>query len=180
MTEYPTHFGLEEDELMVVHPVFIWSDESDWTLCSSPQRYFLANTYDACNTINQLMIIQGEQTIDGTQPPTLLPLPNLSITHQRLTKLSLTGHVGHNDPQKGCCTAIPSATSIRNLPPAHTYPWLIRIATPSDTIQPSTSTTYLFPEVSIIAQDLQNLTLQAYMQGNANITSCLGCSKRYE
>ena len=116
MTEYATQFGLEEDEPMVIDTVYISSDESDSTPCSSPEHYFLAHSSDEDNAINQLKIIQREETVDGTQPPLLTEhlMPNHSTNHFRLTRLLLIGQVGRKDPQKDCCTAILSALTQSN------------------------------------------------------------------
>ena len=114
MTEYPTQFGLEEDEPMVVEPVYISSDESDSTTCSSPENYLKAHASDEYNAFNQLMINHGEERVGGTQPPTAHLIPNLSTIHLRLTKRLLIGQVGHNNPQRDCCTAILSGPTGRN------------------------------------------------------------------
>ena len=54
---------------MVVDPVYVSSDESDSTPCSSLEHYFTAHCSDEYNAINCLMTIQREETADGTQPP---------------------------------------------------------------------------------------------------------------
>ena len=69
MTNYAAQFGLESDEPMAVDQVYISSDESDLTPCSSPEHYFTAHSSDEYNAINQPMFIQREETVDGTQPP---------------------------------------------------------------------------------------------------------------
>ena len=40
--------------------------------------------------------------------------------------------------------------------------------------------THPLPEISIIAQDLQNLTLHEHMQDNAYTIDCLVCGKPYD
>ena len=66
---------------MVVDTVFFSSNESDSTPCSSPEHYSTANFSDEYNAINQLMIIQREEIVDGTQP--LPPRHCTPDTHYR-------------------------------------------------------------------------------------------------
>ena len=124
MKDYSIQFNLEEDEPMVVDPVYISSDESDSTSRSSPKHYFTAHFSDEYNVINHFMIIQREETVDGTQPPPAVHLiTNLSPTHLRPTKLLLIGQVGQNDPQQDCCIAVLSSPTQSNFA-AGSHPFL--------------------------------------------------------
>ena len=102
---------------MVVDAVCVSSDESDSTPCSYPEDYLTAHPFDEFNAINQLMIIQREETVDGRQllpRPTVHSILNFSTIYLQLTKVLLIGRVGHKDPQQDSCTAILTAPTELN------------------------------------------------------------------
>ena len=180
MTDYPTQFGPEENESMVVDRVDISSDERDSTPCSSPEHYFTAHSSDEYNAINQFKIVQPEETVVGTPRPPYtwyISLANSSVADETFADWSgwaqgpATGLLHSNflgsHPMEFCRQLTPIPESPESPPP-------------SGSNEPSSSTIYPLREISTIPQELRNLTLRAHMQDDANITGCLVCGKPYE
>ena len=106
MAKYLKQFGLEEDESTIVDPVYLPGDESNSTPCSSPEHHFTANSSHTPDPINQLMITQREETVDGNQPAHCSS-ETQSLTSSLTTAEAFVDWLGwHKDPLRDRNTTI--------------------------------------------------------------------------
>ena len=146
-----------------------------------PQNTTLQPSLRKKNAVNELLIIQRDELVDGTQPPPHCTPDTQSLGSSSMADKTFADLSGWaQGPAYGLLYS-----KCLGLHPIELCCQLISIPEPtesptlSDSNQLSTSTTHPLPEISTIEQDLQSSTLNAHLQDNANITDCLLCSKPY-
>ena len=114
------------------------------------------------------MSVQTEKKFESTQPRTAPAAISLQLTHQTLREAFADWSSWTQGPANASQNAQihgPTLSSrVTNTPIS-----LDR----RNPYQPTTNTAHLLPDISDIAQDRQNLTLNAHMQDNAYITGGL-------
>ena len=185
MADRATTFLIEEDEEpMATEPIFLSSDESEYSTPNTTPNHHPECIYP--DSINQLIASQLEQRSNmGTGTIVYPPTPNTSIISDDEDPMNPTPIIGNpeqytpqisprrNHPIQLCQHVQPIPTR-RNLPP--------RKIVGSQTTSIPTISHYTTPPPTIIAvtDELNNLTLHPHPQRNERVTGCLVCGKSYD
>ena len=184
MADMTTTFLIEEDEEpMATEPMYLSSDESEYSTPNTTQNHQLECIYP--DSINQLIASQLEQRSNmGTETIFYPPTPNTSMISDNEDPMNLTPITGNpeqytpqnpprrNDPIQLCQHVQP----IPDTPESPTPENRGR----SDDFYPDNIPLNNPPYIIAVADELRNLTLHPHPQRNEWVTGCLVCGKSYD
>ena len=191
MADMTTTFLIEEDEEpMATEPIYISSDESEYSTTNTSPDHQLERTYP--DAINQLIDSQLEQRSNkGTETAFYPPTPNMSMNSDDQDPIDPTPIIGspeqytpqipprRNHPLQLCQHVQPIPDTPESPTPENcehsdnTCPDDIPNSPPSIPLNNP-------PNIMSVANGLRNLTLLPHSQRNEWVTSCLVCGKSYD
>ena len=184
MADRTTTFLTEEDEEpMATEPIYLSSDESEYSTPNTTPNHQLECIYP--DSINQLIASQLEQRSNmGAGTIVYPPTPNTSIISDDEDPMNPTPIIGnpeHYTPQ---------------IPPRRNHPIQLcqhvqpipdtpQSPTPenrgqSDDSYPDNIPQHNPPNIIAVTDELNNLTLHPHPQRNEWVTGCLVCGKSYD
>ena len=184
MADMTTTFLIEEDEEpMATEPIYLPSDESEYSTPNTTPDHQLECIYP--DSINQLIASQLEQRSNmGTETIFYPPTPNTSMISDDEDPMNLTAIIGNpeqytpqipprrNHPIQLCQQVQPIPDTPESPTPENCgrsgdfYPDNIPLNNP--------------PNIIAVAYELRNLTLHSHPQRNEWVTGCLVCGKPYD
>ena len=186
----PTFLLEEDEEPMATEPIFLLSDESEYSTPNAAPELHNESIYP--DLINQLIVSQLEELSNlGTKTVFYPPTPKTSMISDDEEQSNLTPIIGNpeqytsqipqrrNHPIQLCqhvqpITDTPEPPLSEDQGPKNIFP-------PYELRNPSSSTLFNNPSnISTVANGLQNLTLHPHPQRNEWLTGCLICEIPYE
>ena len=184
MADMTTTFLIEEDEEpMATEPIYLSSDESEYSTPNTTPDHQLECIYP--DSINQLIASQIEQRSNmGTETIFYPPTPNTSMISDDEDPTNLTPIIGNPEQYT------PQIPPRRNHPiqlcqHVQPIPDTPESPTPenrgrSDDFYPDNIPLNNPPNIIAVADELRNLTLHPHPQSNEGVTGCLVCGKPYD
>ena len=179
-----TTFRIEEDEEpMATEPIYLSSDESEYSTPNTTPDHPLECIYP--DSINQLIASQLEQrSIMGAETIVYPPTPNTSTISDDEDPMNPTPIIGNPDqytPQipprrhhpKQLCQHVPPIPDTPQSPTPENR-------RQSDDFYPDNIPLHNPPNIVAVADELRNLTLYPHPHRNETVTSCLVCGKSYD
>ena len=179
-----TTFRIEEDEEpMATEPIYLSSDESEYSTPNTTPDHQLECIYP--DSINQLIASQLEQRSNiGAETIVYPPTPNTSIISDDEDPMNPTPIIGNpaqytpqilprrNHPIQICQHMQP----IPDTPQSPTR----ENCEQSGNFYPEDIPLHNPPNIVAVADELRNLTLHPHPHSNETVTSCLVCGKSYD
>ena len=179
-----TTFRIEEDEEpMATEPIYLSSDESEYSTPNTTPDHQLECIYP--DLINQLIASQLEQRSNmGTETIVYPPAPNTSLISDDEDRMNPTPIFGVPDqytpqipPRRN--HAIQFCQPVQPIPDTPQSPTQENRGQ-SDEFYPDDIPLHNPPNIVAVADELRNLTLHPHPHSNETVTSSLVCGKSYE
>ena len=191
MADMTTTFLMEEDEEpMATQPIYLSSDESDYSTPNTTPDHQLECIYP--DSINQLIASQLEQRSNlGTETVLYPPTPNTSMISADEYQMNPTPIIGNPEqytPQipPRCNHPIQPCQHVQPIPNTPESPTPDNRGHPDNLCpddifnQPSSIPLNNPPNIMTVADGLRNLTLHPHPQRNEWVTCCFVCGKSYD
>ena len=184
MADLTTTFLIEEDEEpMATEPIYLSSDESEYSTPNTTTDHQLECTYP--DAINQLIASQLEQrSKTGAETVFYPPTPNIPMISDDEYQMNPTPIVGN--PEQYTSQIPPRRNHpIQLCQQVQPIPDMPESPTPenrgqSNDFYPDNGPLNNPPNIIAVADELRNLTLHPHPQRNELVTSCLVCGKSYD
>ena len=184
MADKTTTFLIKEDEEpMATKPIYISSDESDYSTPNTTPNHQLECIYP--DPINQLIASQLEQRSNmGARTIVYPPTPNTSIISDDEDPMNPTPIIGNPEqhtpqipPRRN--HPIQICQHVQHIPDTPQSP-APENRGQSDDFYPYLYPTTQPPNIVAVTDELNNLTLHPHPQRNERVTGCLVCGKSYD